>query len=148
MQEFQYLAACDDDSCDGPYAWRDFINYLRDGMEALGTDLHGVVHVERELEEAGLRGLKRKSLKCPVGPWAKKRHLQECGYVLQDVIMFGLVGLSRRPFRNGLGWTDLQIEMFLVDVRKSISEQGDGVPRFHSYYPFHSFYAQKPLDAT
>lgn len=145
IQEFQYIPACDDNSCDEPYAWRDFLRYLQDGMAALGSDLHGILHVQDELVAAGFEGLKWKSLKCPVGPWPKKQRLQECGHILRDVIMWGLVGLSRRSFRDGLGWTHIQIEMFLVEVRKSISREVDGLPKFHSYFPFHSVYGRKPL---
>ncbi|KAF5024206.1 hypothetical protein F66182_3720 [Fusarium sp. NRRL 66182] len=146
IQEFQYTAACDDDSCDGPYAWRDFARYLQDGMAALGTNIHGVNHVEDELREAGFEDITRKTLKCPLGPWAKKPRLQECGHILRDVVMWGLVGLARRPFRDGLHWTLLQIEMFLVQVRKSLVEEVNGLPKYHSYFPFHNIHARKPLD--
>lgn len=145
IQEFQYIAACDDTSCDGPYAVRDFLRFLKEGMAALGTDLLGIRNVEDELSAAGFQGVAQTNLKCPIGPWAKKTRLQECGHVLRDVIMWGLIGLSRRPFRDGLKWTNLQIEMFLVDVRKALSEEVNGLPKFHSYFPFHSLYAQKPL---
>jgi hypothetical protein len=114
-------------------------------MRNLGSDLHGIRHVESELTEAGFQDLRIKSFKCPVGPWAKKQRLQECGHVLRDVIMWGLNGLSRRPFRDGLGWTNLQIEMFLVDVRKSISEEVNGIPKHHTYYPFQSISGRRPL---
>ncbi|KAI9151584.1 Secondary metabolism regulator laeA [Paramyrothecium foliicola] len=147
IQEFHYIAACDDDSCDGPYAWRDFLRFLQDGMAALGSDIHGITHVEPELKEAGFEGFQSMQLKCPVGPWPKKRRLQECGHVLRDAIMWGLVGLARRPFRDGLNWTLVQIEMFLVEVRKSIVDEVDGLPKYHSYFPYHSIYVRKPLDA-
>lgn len=145
VQEFHYIAACDDTSCSGPYAFRDFLHYLRDGMAALGTDMHGIVHVEDELNAAGFQDVKSTSLKSPVGPWAAKPRLKECGLLLRDVVMWGLIGLSRRPFRDGLGWTTVQIEMFLVEVRKSLSEQVNGVPKYHSYFPFHTLYGRKPL---
>lgn len=116
-------------------------------MAALGSDLHGITHVESELKEAGFEDFKSMQLKCPIGPWPKKRRLQECGYVLRDAIMWGLVGLARRPFRDGLNWTMVQIEMFLVDVRKSVVEEVDGLPKFHSYFPYHSVSVRKPLDA-
>lgn len=61
--------------------------------------------------------------------------------------MWGLVGLSRRPFRDGLGWTPVQIEMFLMEVRKSLSEEVNGLPKFHSYFPYYSFYGRKPKNA-
>ncbi|KAM5346375.1 hypothetical protein ACJ41O_009380 [Fusarium nematophilum] len=147
VQEFHYIPACDDSSCDGPYAWRDFLRYLQDGMAALGSDIHGIQYVEEELREAGFEGVTRKNYKCPVGPWPKKPRLQECGHVLRDVVMWGLVGLSRRPFRDGLKWTLIQIEMFLVEVRKSLTEEVNGLPKHHAYFPFYSIYARKPLDS-
>ncbi|KAH6975691.1 methyltransferase [Ilyonectria destructans] len=148
LQEFHYTAACDDKSCDGPYPWRDFISYLEAGMANLGSDMHGILKAEEELAAAGFEDLRVKHLKCPVGPWAKKKKLQECGYVLRDVLMAGVNGLARKPFREGLKWTDIQIELFLVQVRKAITEESNGLPKFHSYYPFRSVCCRKPLNPT
>lgn len=118
------------------------------GLAALGSQLNSIQFVEDELLAAGFRDLRYQDLKCPVGPWPKKLRLQECGHMLRDVIMWGLVGLSRRPFRDGLGWTNVQIEMFLVNVRKDLSrEEFNGLPEFHSYFPFRSIFGRKPLDA-
>ncbi|OAA70663.1 Methyltransferase type 11 [Cordyceps fumosorosea ARSEF 2679] len=149
IQEFEYVAACDDSSCDGPYAWRDFLENLRKGLSALGgSDLLGVRQVDAELARAGFRGLGYRQKKCPNGPWARRRRLQECGHILRDVCMQGLIGLARRPFRDGLQWTPTQTEVFLVDVRRALMAVGEsGLPRHHSYFPFHNLYAQKPLDA-
>jgi hypothetical protein len=115
-------------------------------MKNLGTDLQGITAVDKELAAAGFEDVRIKNLKCPVGPWAKKKKLQECGHVLRDVILFGLDGMARKPFRDGLNWTDIQIQMFLVEVRKAISAERNGLPKFHSYYPFRSVCARKPLD--
>ncbi|KAL3600231.1 hypothetical protein FPOAC2_04464 [Fusarium poae] len=146
VQEFVFLPACDDNSCDGPYAWRDWCRYLKEGMAALGTDIHGINYVHEELTQAGFENITTKSYKCPVGPWAKKQRLQECGHVMRDAVMWGLVGLSRRPFRDGLGWTLIQIEMFLVEVRKCLMEEVNGLPRYHTYFPYHNIHARKPLN--
>ncbi|KAL6918140.1 hypothetical protein FSHL1_009571 [Fusarium sambucinum] len=147
VQEFLFIAACDDNSCDGPYAWRDWCRYLKEGMAALGTDIHGINYVHEELAQAGFENITTNSYKCPVGPWAKKPRLQECGHVMRDVVMWGLVGLSRRPFRDGLGWTLIQIEMFLVEVRKCLMEEVNGLPRYHTYFPYYNIHARKPLNA-
>ncbi|KJZ78577.1 hypothetical protein HIM_01968 [Hirsutella minnesotensis 3608] len=145
VQEFQYVPACDDTSCDGPYAWRDFLRYLEAGLEGLGSQLNSIQSAEDELRAAGFKQLRCQNLKCPVGPWAKKPKLRECGRLLREAIMWGLVGLSRRPFRDGLGWTPVQIEMFLVDVRKDMARESNGIPKFHSYFPFRSIYGRKPV---
>lgn len=103
-------------------------------------------HVQEELLAAGFTELSYKQKKCPNGPWAKKRRLQECGHILRDVCLQGLVGLARRPFRDGLQWTPAQTEVFLVDVRKSLTAEEGGLPKYHSYFPFHNFCARKPLE--
>ncbi|KAF4450094.1 hypothetical protein F53441_6738 [Fusarium austroafricanum] len=146
VQEFYHIAACDDNSCEGPYAWRDFIRYLHQGMAALGTDLHGIKYVEHELRQAGFENIATHARKCPVGPWAKKERLMQCGHIMRDAVMWGLVGLSRKPFRDGLGWTLIQIEMFLVQVRKALMEEVNGLPKYHTYFPYYNIHAQKPLN--
>ena len=148
IQEFHYTAACDDSSCDEPFAWRDFCNYLDTGMKNLGSELHAILQARGEIEGAGFEEISTKQLKCPVGPWAKKTKLQECGHILRDVILWGLHGIARKPFRDGLNWTDTQIEMFLIDVRKQLTEERNGLPKFHTYYPFHSICGRKPLNAV
>ena len=146
ISEFHFDSFCDDTSCDGPYALRDFLRFLRQGMKALGSDLHAITSAHTELEAAGFQSLTPRSFKCPIGPWPKKRKLLECGHILRDVFMWGLIGLSKRPFRDGLGWTEIQIQMFLIDVRKSLSEEINGIPKYHSYLPFYTIWGRKPLD--
>lgn len=148
IQEFKYAAACDDESCEGPYAVRDFLHYLEAGLAALGSDLNSIELIEGELTEAGFVELHYQDLKCPIGPWAKNFRLQECGHILRDVFTWGLEGLSRRPFRDGLQWTPTQISMFLIDVRKDLSREDDRIPPFHSYFPFRSMYARKPIETN
>ena len=145
VQEFKYAAACDDESCDGPYALRDFLGNLESGLAALGSGLNSIDAIEAELVSTGFQDLKYQDLKCPIGPWPKKLRLQECGHVLRDVILWGLEGLSRRPFRDGLQWTPAQIHVFLVNVRKDLTLEADRIPAFHSYFPFRSIFCRKPL---
>lgn len=143
IQEFCYVGACDDESCDGPYAFHDFISFLKQGMDNLGLEIHGILKSKSEMAQAGFESIKEKNYKCPIGPWAVELH--ECGHILRDVILQGVNGLSRKPFRDGLGWSDLRIELFLVDVRKSISEEVNGLPKHHAYYPFYNICGRKPL---
>jgi hypothetical protein len=42
----------------------------------------------------------------------------------------GLSGLSMALFTRGLGWTKEELEVFLVEVRKSMKDKS-----IHGYYP-------------
>ena len=123
-----------------PYAFRDFMDYLDQGLRALGSDLNSIVALPDELRAAGFEDVQVTTHKCPVGIWPRDKRMRLCGLFLRTAIMDGLRGLSKRPFGTGLGWKPVQIEIFLVEVRKAVM---DG--RFHTYFPFHDVYARKPL---
>lgn len=124
-----------------PYALRDFINYLVAGMAALGTDVYGILKIPDELRAAGFEDIKHTTHKSPIGSWPQDKRLRLAGLFQRTAIMDGLRGISRRPLL-ALGWTQLQIEMFLVDVRKALMN-----PDVHAYLTFHMIYARKPLDS-
>jgi hypothetical protein len=42
----------------------------------------------------------------------------------------GLSGLSMAVFTRGLGWSQEELEVFLIEVRKSMKD-----PKIHGYYP-------------
>jgi len=142
FQEFHMWPQCDDDTVkpDTPYALRDFLNYLQQGLHAFGSELHAIQCVAEEMTAAGFVDVTTKTVKCPVGQWAKDAQQQTNGLYLRTAIMDGLPGLSRRPLMR-LGWTQLQIEMFLVDVRKHVADGS-----FHTYYNMHFVYGQKPVE--
>ncbi|RDA84276.1 hypothetical protein CP532_3356 [Ophiocordyceps camponoti-leonardi (nom. inval.)] len=100
VQEFQYVARCDDSSCDRPYAWRDFLRYLEAGLGALGSDLNGGRHVEAELRTAGFTDLSCREVGCPVGTWPRTQRARERGRALRDAMSLGLEASS------GWAWLD------------------------------------------
>ncbi|KAL1872647.1 hypothetical protein VTK73DRAFT_1408 [Phialemonium thermophilum] len=141
FQEMHYVPHCDDGSMtpETPYAFRDFMSYLEQGMRALGSDLNAITSLRAELAASGFEDIQQVTHKCPIGVWPRDKRLRLCGHFMRTATMDGLRGLSRRPFGTGLRWTQLQIEMFLVDVRKAVMDS-----RFHVYFPFHVIYARKP----
>lgn len=57
------------------------------------------------------------------------------------ILMEGLPAICKRPFMNGLGWKEAQVEMFLVDVRRSLNDAS-----VHAYFPFTVVYGRKPVN--
>lgn len=98
-----------------------------------------------ELQRTGFQNVRAATHKCPLGVWPRDRRLRGCGLLMRTALMDGLRGLACRPLGSsagGLGWSTMQIEVFLVDVRKAVMD-----PTLHVYFPLHVVYAQKPEDA-
>lgn len=142
VQELSYELQSDDGTVAAgrPNALRDYIAYMAAGMRALGTDAHAVRRVAEAMAAAGFEGVRRAAThKCPVGAWPADKRLRLCGLFMRTAVMDGLRGISRRPLA-ALGWTPLQIEMFLVDVRRAVMD-----PAVHAYFTLHVIYGRKPL---
>lgn len=108
-------------------------------MRMYGSDIYAILDLPEEMKAAGFEDVQRTTHKCPLGPWPRDKRLRLCGTFLRTVLMDGLRGLSRRPLL-ALGWTQLQIEMFLVDVRKAIMDAS-----VHPYFTLHVVHGRKPL---
>lgn len=141
IQELHYSPQCDDASvtAETPYAFRDFMGYLDQGLRALGSELNSILLVPDEMSAAGFEDVQVVTHKCPIGVWPRDKRMRLCGLFLRTAIMDGLRGLSKRPFGTGLGWTQLQIEMFLLEVRKAVMDN-----QYHTYFPLHIVYGRKP----
>ncbi|KAK0644278.1 S-adenosyl-L-methionine-dependent methyltransferase [Cercophora newfieldiana] len=142
FQELEYWPRCDDDTLtsETPYAFRDYIKYMEQGMQAFGADVYAIRSLPEELNAAGFEDVQTTTHKCPLGLWPRDKRLRLCGLFLRTAFMDGLRGVSQRPLA-AMGWTQLQIEMFLVDVRKAIMD-----PNIHAYFTFHVVYGRKPIN--
>ncbi|KAI2632200.1 S-adenosyl-L-methionine-dependent methyltransferase [Hypoxylon sp. NC1633] len=100
-----------------------------------------VENYPRWMREAGFINVREVVLNTPIGTWPKDPHLARVGLYTRNMIYDGLHGFSIRPFTHGLGWTPEQVEVFLVDIRKALLTS-----TAHISLPFHSVYAQKPLE--
>ena len=126
-----------------PYAFRDFCYYVQLGLANLGLDLHMISRLPAELRNSGYDDVTEVRHKLPIGRWAKDRRQRQKGiWFLRMILMEGLSAIAKRPLSQGLGWKDAQIEMFLVDVRKSLNDTS-----VHAYFPFTIVYGRKPLES-
>jgi len=113
---------------DENYAFRKFLEFVRDGVANLGSDLNGVTKLHGMMAEAGFVNIREEKLKLPIGTWARDKNLKVAGLFWRTAIMDGLMAVAKRPLEKGLGWTLAEIEVLLVDVRKSLMNSS-----VHSY---------------
>lgn len=145
FQEMTYWPRSDDNTLTDTtaYAFRDFCYYVQMGIAALGLDLHMINRLPQGLRDAGFDDVTEARHKLPIGRWARDRRQRQKGiWFLRMILMEGLSAVAKRPLMQGLGWKAEQVEMFLVDVRKSLNDTS-----IHAYFPFTVVYGRKPLEA-
>lgn len=92
-----------------------------------------------EMREEGYVEVDERVTKVPLNPWPKDRRLKTLGAWEEENMMGALSAFTYKPFL-ALGWTKPEIEVFLVSVRKAVSNR-----HFHVYHNFHTVTARKPL---
>jgi len=107
---------------------RTFLEFVRDGVANLGSDLNGVTKLRGQMEAAGFINIEEQILRCPIGIWPRDKTLKLAGLYWRTAISDGLMNIAKRPMERGLGWSTAEIEVFLVDVRKALHDSS-----FHSY---------------
>lgn len=146
FQELTYWPRSDDNTLTEttPYAFRDFCYYVQMGVANMGLDLHMINRLPQALRDAGYDDVTEARHKLPIGRWARDRRQRQKGiWFLRMILMEGLSAIAKRPLTQGLGWKAEQVEMFLVDVRKSLNDTS-----VHAYFPFSVVYGRKPLGAA
>ncbi len=133
----------DDDSMPPDYGFAKFLDNLRAGFSKFNIDVLSLDRNKELLQEAGFEDIEEKVWKVPVGGWASDPKMKMVGRYNRCVIQDALEGVSLAPYTRGLGWTPKEVEVFLVDVRKSLTNL-----RVHSYYTFHAVYGRKPLGTS
>jgi hypothetical protein len=96
-----------------------------------------------DLGERGFVDLFERVIKCPIGGWPADHRQRVIGKLQQQILIEGLGSITARTFTKGLGWTKLQVEMLLVEVRQALQD-----PRFHVYFRFQTLYGMKPVLAA
>jgi hypothetical protein len=122
------------------YAVDKWLTLVQQGLLKLGPDLNSTTRLANDLREAGYVNLEERIFKVPIGIWAKNKTLKMIGLYLRTVIFEGLQAISLAAFVKGLGWSQQEMEVLLVDVRKDLFDVTK-----HTYFPFHVIYGQKPV---
>lgn len=97
--------------------------------------------IARWMKEVGFVDVQERISKVPTNPWSEDPHLRTIGRWSEQNWLEALSGWSYKPLL-ALGWSKPEIEVFLVDVRKSIQNRN-----VHSYMDFYVVTGRKPRPA-
>ncbi|PGH35078.1 hypothetical protein GX50_02109 [[Emmonsia] crescens] len=138
IQELYYQAHCDDDSMPDNYAFAKWLRLMKEALAKFSVDLSPIKHPSY-IRDAGFTNINEQVFKVPIGTWPKSKPLKKIGLYNRYLISDGLQGDSMKPFTKALGWTLEKMEVFNIEVRKSVDDSS-----IHSYLPFHVLFARKP----
>jgi hypothetical protein len=94
--------------------------------------------IERWMKEIGFVDVEQRVFKVPINTWPTDEKLKDIGKWSESNWLEALAGWSYKPFL-ALGWSKNEIEVFLVDVRKSIQDRN-----VHAYMDFFVVTGRKP----
>jgi hypothetical protein len=142
LQELRFFMQCDDGTMPGRdrYGYSKFIDLCMEGFRKFGVNALATEKSRELLTDGGFIDVEEKVWKVPVGIWPKDPTMKTIGLYNRSIIIDGLQGVGMAPLTRALGWTPAEVEVFLVEVRKSLMDSS-----IHSYYTFHAVYGRKPL---
>ncbi|KAF4624581.1 hypothetical protein G7Y89_g13588 [Cudoniella acicularis] len=139
FQEILYYPSCDDGTMTDPYPVKDWIDELNKGIANLGGDNFGASKLASQMRDAGFVNVEEIVLKLPLGTWPKDKVLKRTGLYWRVNISDGLRNICSRVFTRGLGWKMEAIDVYLIEVRKSLHDASK-----HVYFPLYIVVGQKP----
>jgi len=119
-----------------------FYQHCCEGMKRFGLNPHVPATVADLLTAAGFTNVRVQVFNVPIGRWPRNRTLKEIGMYWQACIEDFLQAAGLGLLVKALGWSRDEVEVFLVDVRKSLGRGYEGV---HSTMPLYCVCGQKPL---
>jgi ubiquinone/menaquinone biosynthesis C-methylase UbiE len=138
-QEFMLTPYCDDGTMPHDWPFGEWTKYVEQAAVEGDKPLKIANKLKRWYEEVGFVDVQEKIFKLPLGMWPRDPHLKELGRMWEDNCLAGLQGFSLAYFSRMLGWSKTEIEVYLVNVRKSISDRNA-----HVYHRVYVVWGRKP----
>ena len=130
---------CDDGTVPPNYGYGRYTELCLEGFRTFGIDPLSMEHNADLLRESGFEDVQEKVWKVPIGIWPRDPKLKKAGLYNRAMLYDALQAVSLAPLTRGLKWSPQEVEVFLVEVRKSLLDSSA-----HTYLTFHSVYGQKP----
>ncbi|KAJ5093838.1 hypothetical protein N7456_009699 [Penicillium angulare] len=123
------------------YAVHDWFDMnMRSSQEVEPTRQFRIAHrIQKWMKDVGFVDVEQRKLMMPINTWPTDEYLSHLGGISERNFLDALSGWSYKPFL-ALGWSKVEIEVFLVDVRKSIQNRN-----IHAYMEYYVVTGRKPF---
>ncbi|TGO39390.1 hypothetical protein BHYA_0055g00460 [Botrytis hyacinthi] len=138
-QEILLTPYCDDESMTETWPFLEWIGFVEKAAIKAGRSMNIAKNLKSWYEAAGFVDVQEKVFKLPVNPWPKDKHLHNLGEMSEENWLACLSSFSMALFSRILNWKQEQIEVYLVNVRKSIPNRN-----VHAYNRIYVVWGRKP----
>ncbi|CAI6338941.1 unnamed protein product [Periconia digitata] len=138
-QEIMPTVYCDDGTMAGSWPYAEWVQTQDQAAMNLGKPLRIANKLKRWYEQAGFVDVHEEVFKLPLNSWPKDPQFKMLGRFNETCYLDGLQAWSLQLFTRGLEWTKDEIEVYLVQVRKALSDRS-----VHAYNKIYVVYGRKP----
>ncbi|KAF4926052.1 Secondary metabolism regulator LAE1 [Colletotrichum fructicola] len=110
--------------------WRVYLQRCYDALEKSGRAFQSIPALRGMMLDIGFRDVTMTKYKWPTNPWAKDAKHKKIGAWNNENLNAGVEAWAMAPFTRVHGWTRVEVQGFLVDVRKDLGDR-----RIHAYWP-------------
>ncbi len=132
MQEIMFPISCDDDTLTKDHALSRWGDLMVEGSHKIGRFMDCGTFYKQQMEDAGFENVREVIYKWPMNSWPKDPKFKTLGVWSLQNMLDGVHAFSVALFTRALGWSAEEVEVFLADVRKDITNK-----RVHSYWPLY-----------
>lgn len=122
-QELMPTVYCDDGTMDSNWPYAEWVKAQDEAAMNLGKPLRIANKLKRWYEQAGFVDVHEEVFKLPINSWPKDPQFKMLGRFNEICYLDGLQAWSLNHFTKGLNWTKDEIEVYLVQVRKALSNR-------------------------
>lgn len=139
-QEGMSIPYCDDGTMPDDWPFLDWTRRMDDSSMSADRPVRFANKLKAWYEQAGFVDVHEEVFKLPMNGWPRKSHLKQLGQMQEENWLAGLSALSMGLFSRVLNWSKTEIEVYLVNVRKCLSDKN-----VHAYHKVYVVWGRKPL---
>ncbi|KAI9738844.1 MAG: hypothetical protein M1834_008351 [Cirrosporium novae-zelandiae] len=121
------------------HVYSEWIGFMDEAQRASNRPMNIASHLKRWYEEAGFVDVHEEIRMVPLNAWPTDPRLNAVGKCSMLNLVDGVQAFCMAPFTRYLGWSKEQVEVYLVEVRKSLQDQS-----VHAYHKLYTVYGRKP----
>jgi hypothetical protein len=140
-QEIMSSPQCDDGTMPADWPFLEWTKMIHDAAIRAERPVRIANKLKRWYEEVGFVDVEERVFKMPMNGWPRDGHLKRLGKMSEENWHAGLSAFTMGLFSRILNWSKTEIEVFLVHIRKCLSDK-----KVHAYHKIYVVWGRKPLE--